>query len=116
MSTNPEPSALEPGSIDWQWDDVPSGERQTSIVLDSEAGDRFIFNSTGAETVEIKKVRSSGNTLWFQPIPAGRANSAVLLLHAGKLYAALYSDIATGCRVLALDAASGALLWETPLK
>jgi hypothetical protein len=41
---------------------------------------------------------------------------AVLLLDGDTLFAALYRASVSGCRVIALDARSGALRWETELE
>ncbi|MEK9141332.1 MAG: hypothetical protein AAB308_09790 [Nitrospirota bacterium] len=100
-------------NISWQWD----GEDTAGSVLQVEDGSRFVFaRIADGEMVELQQLRSTATPVWTRRIPAVRANAAVLLHRAGKLYAALYSNIATGCRILALDAASGDVLWDTPLK
>ena len=115
-STNSETSTAGPGSIAWQWDEAEAGEHRGRVFLDLEGGGCLVLTFINHETAEIQRTGSSGESVWVQSVPSWIANSAALLLHAGKLYAALYSDMAAGCRVLALDAASGDLLWDTPLK
>ena len=83
----------------------------------AEDGSSFVFAQiVDGEMVELKRLRNTGIPVWTRRIPVSRANSAVLLHRAGKLYAALYSTIVTGCRSLALNATSGEVLWDTPLK
>ena len=99
-------------SISWQWD-----EDVAANTLKMEDGSRFVFTRiSGSEMVELQRLRSTGTSIWIRHIVGLRANASVFIHHAGKLYAALYSDTATGCRVLALDADSGNVLWEVPLK
>ena len=98
-------------NIEWQWDNTDLGGYAYS------EGDSFVFAlSDNVNTVEIRRVDSVENSKWAQSIPAVTMNSAALLVDKGKLYAALYSRSLTGCQVLSLDASSGNLLWETPLK
>jgi len=100
-------------NISWQWDE----EDTAGSVLQAEDGSRFVFaRIADGDMVELQRLRRTATPVWTRRIPALRANAAVLLHRAGKLYAALYSNIATGCRILALDAASGDVLWDTPLK
>jgi outer membrane protein assembly factor BamB len=66
-------------------------------------------------TAEIRCVDSTGDCRWVQTISARTTDAAALVVHRGKLYAALYSRYAAGCRVLTLDASSGHRLWETRL-
>jgi hypothetical protein len=113
VTTNDLPGAE---SIGWQWD-AADGGREAGSVLQAEDGSRFVFTrAPDEETVELQRLEATGARLWTRRIPAMRANTAVLLRRASKLYTALYSDIATGCRVLAQDAASGEVLWERSLK
>jgi outer membrane protein assembly factor BamB len=98
-------------SIEWQWDDTDLGGHADA------GGDRFVFTlSDDANTAEIQRVDTVGDSIWVQTIAVVTANSAALVVHDGRLYVALYSRNLTGCRVLALDASSGDRLWETPLK
>jgi outer membrane protein assembly factor BamB len=100
-------------NINWQWDE----EDAAGSVVQAEDGSRFVFaRIADGEMVELQRLRSTATPVWTQRIATLRANAAVLLYHDGKLYAALYSNIATGCRILALDATSGDVLWDTPLK
>jgi hypothetical protein len=38
-----------------------------------------------------------------------------MVADASRIYAALYSGASTGCRVVALDAHTGAVVWDTEL-
>jgi hypothetical protein len=106
-----------PESIGWQWDAAAGGGRAARTTLEAEDGGRFVFaHILDGDVIELQRLRSTGVAVWTRRVPAFGANSAVLLHRAGKLYAALYNDIGTGCRVLAQDAVSGDVLWEAPLK
>jgi len=103
-------------TVGWQWD-AEAGKHRPDSVVQGEDGSRFAFASApGEETIELQRLQATGTPLWIKRISAMGANAAVLLYRPGKLYAALYSEIATGCRVLAQDAASGNVLWDTPLR
>jgi outer membrane protein assembly factor BamB len=68
--------------------------------------------AAGDERVEVRRLSSSGEEIWTCDLPAEGAN-AVALLHADdRVYAALYTNGATGSRVVALDAEKGERLWE----
>lgn len=105
--------------ISWQWDESTTGKHGAAdSVLQAEDGSRFVSaRLTDSEVIELQRLRKIGTSpLWVQRIPALGANVVVFLHYAGKLYSALYSSNTTGCRVLAQDADSGDVIWETILK
>jgi len=105
------------GGVAWQWNADAPGGRGAGAMLQAEDGDRFVFARVAeGDTVELQRLRSTGDPVWTRRLPALRANSVMFLHRAGKLYTALYSDTSTGCRIFAQDAASGDVLWETQLK
>src|SRR5262245_39840291 len=79
------------------------------------AADGGRFTGTVAEgggRVDVRRVSPSGVEVWARGVST-EAENAVTPMHAeGRVYAALYTDGATGSRVLALDADTGELLWE----
>jgi hypothetical protein len=62
--------------------------------------------------VTLRRVLSSGEEGWRREVESGQANAAALASDAGRLFAALYARGASGARVVALDGASGASLWD----
>ncbi len=98
-------------SIEWQWDDTDPGG-----YTDTDRG-RFIFTvNEKNNTTEIRRIVSTGESTLIWSRPTATANSAALVCQDDVLYVAFYSRSATGCRVLALNASSGEVLWETPLQ
>ena len=67
-------------------------------------------------TVEVRRLDAAGRTRWRQSYGPTPADSAALFLHGDTLYAALYSDAATGGQVVALDVDSGAQRWAAHLQ
>ena len=106
---------MQPGSIPWQWREEP-GEPGGEVTL--AAGVETLYALLrGADGTVAGIVRTdAGQQTWSTAIPAPLAGKATLLAGGGRLYAALYSGSATGCEVIALDAASGSLLWRTSLR
>ncbi len=93
----------------------PGGAAATdpAAVVSAPDGGRFTASvAPGDARVEMRRLSSSGEEIWTLDLPADDAN-AVALLHADdRVYAALYTNGATGSRVVALDAETGERLWE----
>src|SRR5262245_33865826 len=107
-----EPSSAQP--IDWQWAEAAPGHGRNA-ALDTPRG-RFVFaRGPDAGTVELRRLDPAGRTVWREVFGPSAADSAALLLDDGRLYAALYSELATGGQVVALDADRGNRRWATPL-
>jgi hypothetical protein len=101
------------GEIAWRW--VEGGD----AVVDHAGGDGvFRLAATGSEEntrPAIISMDKAGNVRWSHALAGGREVEAFLLAAGNAVYGAIYSPSATGCRVLALAADTGRVLWETPL-
>jgi outer membrane protein assembly factor BamB len=101
-----------PAGIVWRWDaareELPQGQTAAPD------GGRFVFSVRG-RTSRLRRRDARGAALWTHAIGGLQPLDAVLLLEGDTLYAALYRGAASGCRVIALDAQTGALRWDTPL-
>ena len=82
-------------------------------TLPDPGGGRFeAFPDPEQRRVTLRRVLSSGEEAWRREVQSGPATTAVLAGEGGRLFAALYARGASGARVVALDGASGALLWD----
>jgi outer membrane protein assembly factor BamB len=108
--------SMTPESIPWQWCEE-THERNRDVVLEAAGGARFTLerSSAGAVTA-IKRNNAEGQGAWSTAVSTPFANTASLVVEGKHLYAALYSDIATGCEVIALDAETGKLRWRMRLQ
>jgi hypothetical protein len=78
-------------------------------------GSRLVF-SARTRTSHIRRTGARGAIIWSHAIRGMQPLDAVLVLDGDTLFAALYRASVSGCRVIALDARSGALRWETELE
>jgi outer membrane protein assembly factor BamB len=108
----------DPGQLQWQpVEDAPERGRSATLDLAEGREGRVVFASGPEDgTVELRRLDAAGRTQWCQSYGPTPADSAALLLHDGMLYAALYSDAATGGQVVALDVDSGAQRWTAHLQ
>jgi outer membrane protein assembly factor BamB len=92
--------------------EAASGQQPKAILM-LDGGQRYeVVLTPERRHAVVRSVSPSGREAWRRNLPAEIEN-AVMLAHAGgRLYAALYVTAATGCRVVALDGATGDLLWE----
>jgi hypothetical protein len=89
----------------WQWNDASSPDDDARVDID---GCNYIFADSA--------IRASGDGVtWRFEVGHTLADHAALVVDGGRLYAALYRAGATGCRLLSLDAATGALYWDVAL-
>jgi hypothetical protein len=106
-----------PGPDQLQWQPVEDApERGRSAALDLAEGRVVFANGPQGGTVDVRRLDAAGRTRWRQSYGPTPADSAALLLHDGTLYAALYSDAATGGQVVALDVDSGTQRWAVHLQ
>jgi len=116
MESDSTRGSMTPESIPWQWGE-DAHERDRDVILNAAGGARFTLSRNPAGTVTgIKRINAGEQEAWFTAVSTPFANTASLLVKGGRLYVALYSDIATGCEVMALDTESGKLLWRTRLQ
>ena len=97
--------------LDWRWvDGAAAAVNETT----SDAGVfRFEPGGTAGEYAPtVRFIDRHGQVRWTYTTD-GR--EAFLLAHGGVLYAAIYSPSATGAHVLALDGATGRVLWNAPI-
>jgi outer membrane protein assembly factor BamB len=107
-----------PEQLKWQpIEDAPERGRSATLDLAEGREGRVVFaNGLEGGAVELRRLDAAGRTHWRQSYGPTPADSAALLLHGDTLYAALYSDAATGGQVVALDVDSGAQRWSTYLQ
>jgi len=97
-------------TISWQWNDADAG----GYAATPDRHFRLALNEDG-RAAEIRCTDAAGKTRWAVAVDAATIDSAALAVYEDKLFAALYWHGATGCRVLALDAGTGAQHWQTTL-
>jgi hypothetical protein len=107
-----EPSAG--AQIEWQWaEGVPGHGRAAALAVPD---GRFVFaRHQGGGAVDLRRLDAAGRRVWREELRPSAADSAAMLLDSDTLYAALYSELATGGQVVALDARSGTPRWTTEL-
>jgi hypothetical protein len=104
-----------PESIAWQWSSEP-GAPSRDVTLEADGARFVLVRAADGSVAGVKRVDASGHDAWSAAVASPVANTAALLFEGGRLYAAMYSDIATGAEVAALDAASGKIVWRTRLQ
>ncbi len=111
---NSDSSSEDSTRIPWRWDDHAADGRK--VVLEVE-GKRFGFGPTeGGREFAIQAILSTGDPAWVRAVPSTTADAAAMAERGGRLYVALYRTAVTGCRVLALDVATGNEIWEVSLQ
>ena len=102
-----------PPGVAWQWDRALEDHPRREVAAPD--GSRLVF-SARTRTSHIRRTGARGAIIWSHAIRGMQPLDAVLLLDGDTLFAALYRASVSGCRVIALDARSGALRWETELE
>jgi outer membrane protein assembly factor BamB len=94
-------------SIGWEWE---PDAREDRNQIEGPAGDRYEFEA-GPEP----RVTRTAPTGWSTAVPHQPSLEAAMVADENRIYVALYSGASTGCRVVALDAHTGAIVWHTEL-
>jgi len=112
------PATAAEGEADlaWRWDAAAARGLESihpRFEIRGPDGGRFVF-SAGSKTSRLRRLDARGAVVWKQAIRWSSA--AAMVLDRDTLYAALYNGAASGCRVGAFDARSGAPRWEARLE
>jgi outer membrane protein assembly factor BamB len=95
-------------SIGWAWYPESVREGHNQAVGPTGAGYEFV---AGSESY----IARLGRDGWSTPVPHASGQQAAMAADEKRVYAALHSGARTGCNVLALDACTGAIVWQTRL-
>lgn len=97
---------LDTKKIDWQWDESNAQDR---IEV---AGTSYSYSYESGKVLKIirKPATEASTVIWTSQRPM--ENTIAFASDGKALYAAVYTNTFTGCRVLSLDLLSGAVNWE----
>ncbi len=111
------PQTLLPlGTIAWRWDGDQPGFGRSFYRGPRTASDGALACSYTRDIDAARLACASGNReLWHQDEDHAFMDDAALVVHRGTLYAARYSDNATGCTLDAFDARTGVVRWTRRL-
>jgi len=102
-----------PAGVTWRWNSALEDRPRFQVAGPERS--RFVFSARPRPS-QIRRLDARGGVVWRYAIPGLRPLDAVLLLEGDVLYAALYRGMTSGCRAIALDARTGTLLWDEPLR
>jgi hypothetical protein len=97
------------GELPWRWTAAAGSDEHPEVP--GPDGDRFRFTAPRWHAARLARIGAHG-ARWTFKIPGSTPDRARLVFDGQTLFAALYLDGASGCRVLALDARTGALRWD----
>jgi hypothetical protein len=118
MGNDPSSAPAGPAGIPWQWRDVKgAAEHEPAVDVGGNARVGLVRGRDRAIT-GIERTDAAGRKVWSAPLPGGGTptSAAALLMHDGTVYAALFSETATGAEVVALDAATGKVRFRSRLQ
>jgi outer membrane protein assembly factor BamB len=91
----------------------PASGSGLAVVLAAGDGGRFeAALAPDRHAVVLRRVSPSGEEAWRRALDTGMENAVALAHAGGHLYGALYVTAASGSRVVALDDATGEILWD----
>ncbi|HPE75148.1 MAG TPA: hypothetical protein PLC80_03630 [Draconibacterium sp.] len=101
---------MEAENVKWQWDETKLDN--TAIYCGSQLN--YVFDEVvNTGRLQLSDVSGNVNIIW-----EGKnvyADTAFLLIDENVLFAAVYSQSSTGCKILALNLSSNQILWENQL-
>jgi hypothetical protein len=122
--TRPAPAASRPtiapapAAEAWRWrtsKDDPEFMVTPLLRLSDAQNYRFVADPDHKDPPRVERVDIAGNVAWSAKLEPQFFDAAAMV-HAGdRVLVAHHSHIATGCRLVALDADTGAVAWQTEL-
>jgi len=104
--------------VEWDGDKAfPSRLQATPSTLPMPDGGRLSYDVSASDdrVATLRRFDGQGKELWQAKLPAEFVPGVALAEGGARVFTVVYSQIATGADVIALDAWTGAELWRAPV-